>query len=167
MNLIDETPKWKQFENLVTEIQRELTPDAKFQINIKKLGRPHYTLRPLLAQFQVLKEDRRVAKGVDWVRSMRATTAGLEFKAASWLDAIEEKPGAAGRESLGREGLALGAHRSLLYGAAEGPAGPFRAEAADRPRSIPAVRQLSQGGLQESGNDLPVRFARAGKDRLE
>ena len=128
------------------------------------MGEIHYTLWPLLAEFQVLKEDRRVAKGVGWVGS---TTAGLEFEAASWLDAIEEKTGAAGRESLAREGLALGAQRSLLHGAAEGPAGPFRAEAADRPRSIPAVRQLSQGGLQESGNDLPVRFACAGKDRLE
>ena len=77
------------------------------------------------------QEDRRVAKGVGWVGSMRATAAGLEFEAASWLDAIEEKPDAAGRESLAREGLALGAQRSLLHGAAEGPAGPFRAEAAD------------------------------------
>jgi hypothetical protein len=63
--------------------------------------------------------------------------------------------------------LALGAQPSLLHGAAEGPAGPFRAEAADRPRSIPTVRQLSQGGLQESGNSLPVGFACAGEHRLE
>jgi len=74
-----------------------------------------------------------------------------------------EDYGAVGRD----RGLALGAPRSLLHGAAEGPAGPFRAEAADRPRSIPAVRQLSQGGLQESGNGLPVRFACAGEHGLE
>jgi Oxidoreductase family, NAD-binding Rossmann fold len=63
--------------------------------------------------------------------------------------------------------LALGARRSLLHGAAEGPADPFRAEAADRQRSITAVRQLSQGGLQASGDSLPVRFACAGEHRLE
>src|ERR1700743_1507067 len=54
--------------------------------------------------------------------------------------------------------LALGAQCSLLHGTAEGSASPFRTETADRPRSIPAVRQLSQCGLQESGNSLPVRF---------
>jgi hypothetical protein len=59
--------------------------------------------------------------------------------------------------------LALGSQRSLLHGAAEGPASPFRAEGADRPGSIPVVRQLSQGGLQESGNSLSVRFACAGE----
>jgi Restriction endonuclease len=36
---MSETPKWKQFEDLVAEIQRELTPDAKVSRNVKRKGR--------------------------------------------------------------------------------------------------------------------------------
>jgi Restriction endonuclease len=50
-----ETPKWKQFEELAAEIQRELTPDAKIQTNIKRKGRRSETWRQIdiLIEFRV------------------------------------------------------------------------------------------------------------------
>src|SRR6266403_1289574 len=50
-----ETPKWKQFEELAAEIQRELMPDAKIQTNIKRKGRRSETWRQIdiLIEFRV------------------------------------------------------------------------------------------------------------------
>jgi uncharacterized protein len=36
---MNETPKWKQFEKFIAEMQRALTPEAKIQTNIKRRGR--------------------------------------------------------------------------------------------------------------------------------
>lgn len=44
---MSETPKWKQFEDLVAEIQRELTPEAKVQTNLKRQGRRSQSLRQI------------------------------------------------------------------------------------------------------------------------
>jgi len=44
---MSETPKWKQFEELAAEIQRELTPDAKIQTHIKRKGRRSETWREI------------------------------------------------------------------------------------------------------------------------
>jgi hypothetical protein len=56
---MSETPKWKQFEDLVAEIQRELTPDAKIQTNIKRQGRRSGTWRQIdiLVEFTVGQFD--------------------------------------------------------------------------------------------------------------
>jgi len=60
---MSETPKWKQFENLVAEIQRELTPDAKIQTNIKRQGRRSETWRQIdiLIEFPVGQFDVSIA----------------------------------------------------------------------------------------------------------
>jgi hypothetical protein len=41
------TPKWKQFEDLVAEIQRELTPEAKIETNVKREGRRSHRPRQI------------------------------------------------------------------------------------------------------------------------
>jgi predicted helicase len=54
-----ETPKWKQFEELIAEIQQELTPDAKIQTNIKRQGRRSGTSRQIdiVVEFRVGQFD--------------------------------------------------------------------------------------------------------------
>jgi Restriction endonuclease len=44
---LSETPKWKQFEDLVAEIQRELMPEAKVQTNLRRQGRRSQSLRQI------------------------------------------------------------------------------------------------------------------------
>src|SRR5258708_38906786 len=58
-----ETPKWKQFEELAAEIQRELMPDAKIQTNIKRQGRRSETWRQIdiLIEFRVGQFDVSIA----------------------------------------------------------------------------------------------------------
>jgi len=51
---MNETPKWKQFEDLVAKIQRDLAPDAKVSRNVKRKGRRSGTDR----QIDVLVEAR-------------------------------------------------------------------------------------------------------------
>jgi hypothetical protein len=45
--VMSKTLKWKQFENFVAEIQRELTPEAKIQTNIKRQRRRSGTTRQI------------------------------------------------------------------------------------------------------------------------
>ena len=49
--------QWKQFEDLIAEIQRELTPAAKVQTNLKRQGRRSQSLRQIDLEMKIAQFD--------------------------------------------------------------------------------------------------------------
>jgi hypothetical protein len=47
LRMLEEPPQWKKFENLAADIQRQLSPDARVQTNVKMIGKRSGTERQI------------------------------------------------------------------------------------------------------------------------